>query len=408
MLIVAPLPLRTANRAEKSPALCDGVAHILLRFAGRPRLARCAASVRMESRCRGEARTDADTSNMPAVPAGYTRPVRAPVTDFAPTSVRGDGILQIRLPMTGNPLRYINGYVLEDDDGLTLIDAGWKADDVLAALHAGLAEHGYALADIRRLLITHFHFDHYGLAATLMRAGVGELVMHRLDWALARDHFSDPAAIDAAADEWIARNGLRVDASLDEELMHRRTELAPPTRELAGGERLGRLRALWTPGHTPGHLCFIDERSGAMFTGDHILDPVTPHVGIWRDTGADPLGDYITSLELAGETGATYVFPAHGEPFADLERRVAELLAHEAQREAQVTDALDGATRSAADIARALPWTRRNRAFTELSPAHQQFAVAETLAHLERLRVHRAVEREEAADAIVYRRTTRS
>lgn len=327
------------------------------------------------------------------------------MTDFAPTTVRGYGILQIRLPMTGNPLRYINGYVLEDDDGLTLIDAGWKADDVLAALHAGLADHGYAFTDIRRLLITHCHFDHYGLAATLRRAGLGELVMHRLDWALARDHLSDPIAIDKAADAWIARNGLRVDASLDEELMHNRTELAPPTRELDGGERIGRLRALWTPGHTPGHLCFIDERSGAMFTGDHILDPVTPHVGIWRDMHADPLGDYIASLELAGATGASYVFPAHGEPFADLERRVAELLAHEAQREAQVTAALDGVTRSAADIARALPWTRRNRAFSELGPAHQQFAVAETLAHLERLRVQRAVEREEAADAIVYRST---
>ena len=69
--------------------------------------------------------------------------------------------------MAGNPMRYINGYLIEDDDGLTLIDAGWKADDVLAALHAGLREHGWALADIRRLLITHCHFDHYGLAATL-------------------------------------------------------------------------------------------------------------------------------------------------------------------------------------------------------------------------------------------------
>jgi glyoxylase-like metal-dependent hydrolase (beta-lactamase superfamily II) len=268
-----------------------------------------------------------------------------------------------------------------------------------------LRENGHTLRDVRRLLITHAHFDHYGLAGTLLRAGLGELVMHRLDWALARDHLRDPVAIDAAADEWIARNGLRVDTSLDEELMHNRTEVAPPTRELTGGERIGRLRALWTPGHTPGHLCFVDEVSGAMFTGDHILDPVTPHVGIWRRSEADPLGDYIASLKTAGATGASYVFPAHGEPFPDLERRVGELLAHEAQREHQVTDALDGHTRSAGDIARRLLWTRRNRAFTELSAAHQQFAVAETLAHLEHLRVQRAVVREEHAGSIVYRGT---
>src|ERR1700720_3799409 len=79
-----------------------------------------------------------------------------------PITQLGDGIVQIRLPMAGNPMRYINGYLLEDDDGFTLVDCGWKADDVLEALNAGLAEHGHTLADVRRLLITHVHFDHYG------------------------------------------------------------------------------------------------------------------------------------------------------------------------------------------------------------------------------------------------------
>jgi glyoxylase-like metal-dependent hydrolase (beta-lactamase superfamily II) len=305
--------------------------------------------------------------------------------------------------MAGNPLRYINAYVVEDDDGLTLIDAGWKADDVLAALHDGLRACGHRLGEICRLLITHCHFDHYGLAGTLRRAGVGALVMHRLDWVLARDRLSDPVAIDAAADEWIARNGLRVDVSLDEELMHHRTELAPPTRELSGGERIGRLRALWTPGHTPGHLCFVDERTGIMFSGDHILDPITPHVGIWRAGNADPLHDYLTSLHAAAASGATAVFPAHGEPFPDLGRRVGELLAHEAHRERQVTEALRaGGPCSAAAIARVLPWTRRDRAFADLSPAHQQFAVAETLAHLEYLRARGWAVREEQPDRITY------
>jgi glyoxylase-like metal-dependent hydrolase (beta-lactamase superfamily II) len=324
--------------------------------------------------------------------------------DFDQTTDHGDGIIQIRLPMNGNPLRYINGYLIADDDGLTLIDAGWKGDDVLAALHTGLAAHGYALRDLRRLLITHCHFDHYGLAATLQRAGLPALIMHRLDWELARDQLRDPAASDAAADAWLARNGLRVDEMLADEPMHHRTELAQPTRELAGGERIGRLRALWTPGHTPGHVCFIDERTGAIFSGDHILDPITPHVGIWRRRGdADPLGDYIASLHTAGASSATRVFPAHGEPFGDLVRRVGELLAHEAERERQVILALGTAAHCGADIARALPWTRRNRNFTELSPAHAQFAVAETLAHLEHLRARGLTQRDDAADPIIYR-----
>lgn len=314
----------------------------------------------------------------------------------------GDGIVQLRLPMAGNPLRYINAYLVEDDDGATLIDCGWKADDVLGALHAGLRACGRVLADVRRLLITHVHFDHYGLAGTLRRAGVPALLMHRADWAVAQAHFADPAVADAAADDWIARNGLRVETQLEEELQHRRSELAEPTHELEDGERIGRLRALWTPGHTAGHLCYVDTCSRRMFTGDHVLDPITPHVGVWREGPGDPAGDYVASLRKVRRTGATGVLPAHGEPFADLERRADELLAHQAHREKQIIGVLGARTLSAADVARALPWTRRNRAFTELSDAHRQFAVAETIAHLEHLRVRGVARRDAEREPIVY------
>src|SRR5581483_6080737 len=96
-----------------------------------------------------------------------------PTADIAPPTALGEGLYQIRLPMRGNPLRWINGYLVAEPDGLTLVDCGWKADDVLAALHEGLAAFGFTLGDVRRVLITHAHFDHYGLAGTLRRAGVG-------------------------------------------------------------------------------------------------------------------------------------------------------------------------------------------------------------------------------------------
>ncbi len=320
--------------------------------------------------------------------------------EIEPVGVIGDGIVQLRLPMAGNPLGYINGYLVEEDDGYTLIDCGWRADDVLAALHAGLALCGLTLADVRRLLVTHFHFDHYGLAGTLLRAGVAELGMHRLDWQFAQRILVDEAQADAESDRWIERNGLRVDASLEEEIHHRRTELTEPTRTLEDGDAVGRLRAVWTPGHSPGHLCFVDSVSGRMFTGDHVLDPITPHVGVWHEGRGDPLGDYIASLHKVDALGARGVCPAHGEPFPDLHRRVEELLAHEGTREAHVLAALERAPANATQVAMTLPWTRREKPFTDLSPAHQQFAVAETLAHLEHLRRNETVSRE--ADGLVY------
>jgi glyoxylase-like metal-dependent hydrolase (beta-lactamase superfamily II) len=324
------------------------------------------------------------------------------MSDQPLTSTLGAGIVQIRLPMAGNPLRYVNGYLLEDDDGYTLIDCGWKADDVFAALCAGLAEHGLALGDVRRVLITHFHFDHYGLAGTLLAAGVPELGMHARDWEAARAHGIDPVAADAAADAWIARNGLPVASSLEDDLQHHRYDLVRPTRFIEDGERVGRLRALWTPGHAPGHLCFLDTISGKLLSGDHVLDPITPHVGIWREDRGDALGEYVASLRALGACDASGVLPAHGEPFPDLGRRVDELLAHEAAREAQVLAALADAPASAAAVARRLPWRRRGDRFEQLSAGHRQFAVAETLAHLEHLRARAAVACDARADSIRY------
>ena len=313
----------------------------------------------------------------------------------------GGGIAQIRLPMAGNPLRYINAYVLADEGGLSLVDCGWKADDVLAALHAGLHELGYDLAGVRRIVITHHHFDHYGLAATLRRAGVPELLMHERDWDIAQHFEATHKEDDQASNEWLERNGF-VPVDEGNEGFAGRWEIMEPTRLVADGDRIGRLEAVWTPGHSPGHLCLADTRTGRMLTGDHVLDPITPHVGLWRGRDADPMGDYLNSLEKVRGRGPGGALPAHGEPFADLDRRVGELIAHTLGREAQVLDVLKAGTASAGEIAQRLPWTRRNRAFETLGAWHQQFAVSETLAHLQHLFVDGRITRAPGPDPIRY------
>jgi glyoxylase-like metal-dependent hydrolase (beta-lactamase superfamily II) len=320
-----------------------------------------------------------------------------------PITEIGDRIVQIRLPMTGNPMRYINGYLLEDDDGLTLIDCGWRAGDVLAAL-----EHGHAVRDIRRLLVTHFHFDHYGLAGTLVRAGIPELGMHARDWAFLVAREQRTADTDSIVDAWLERNGLPVEpGDDDEESFYDRYDFVEPTRLIEDGERIGRLRALWTPGHSPGHLCFVDTISGRTFTGDHVLDPVTPHVGQWHETGRDPMGEYIASLRAVGALETTGALPAHGEAFPDLARRVDELLAHEATREAAIVESLQAGPMTGAAVAATLRWRRRGDRFDQLPPEHQQFAVAETLAHLEHLRARGEVVHDDSGAAITWKLASR-
>ena len=325
-------------------------------------------------------------------------------SNLPPITEIGDRIVQIRLPMAGNPMRYINGYLLEDDDGLTLIDCGWRADDVLAALHEGLALCGHAVGEIRRLLVTHFHFDHYGLAGTLVAAGVPELGMHARDWSFLRARKERRGDDDSVVDAWLQRNGLHAEPDPDEDAGYDRFDYVAPTRLIEDGERIGRLRALWTPGHSPGHLCFVDTISGRTFTGDHVLDPVTPHVGMWYESERDAMGEYVASLRAVGALQTTGALPAHGEAFPDLARRVEELLAHEATREAAVLEALAGGPATATAVAGALRWRRRGDRFDQLPPEHRQFAVAETLAHLEHLRARGEIARDDGGPEITWAR----
>lgn len=328
-----------------------------------------------------------------------------PTADLAPPAALGDGLFQIRLPMRGNPLRWVNAYVVAESDGLTLVDCGWKADDVLAALHDGLAAFGFALGDVRRVLVTHQHFDHYGLAGTLHRAGVAEVMMHARDWERVQEVIGRRQQVDALENTFLERNGYRPQGT--DEGPGSRAELTPPTRFLDDGDRVGRLTVLWTPGHAPGHLCFLDTSSGKLLTGDHILDPITPHVGVWRDRTGDPLGDYVRSLEKIARTDASGALPGHGEPFAELHGRVAAIQQHTAHREALVLEIAGDAAVSAAAVAERLPWTRRERRFADLGAWHQEFAMSETIAHLVHLQQRGVMEREDGADGAIRYRVTR-
>lgn len=322
--------------------------------------------------------------------------------EIAPPAALEDGIYQIRLPMRGNPLRWVNGYAIEETDGLTLVDCGWKADDVLAALREGLQAFGFDVGDIRRVLITHQHFDHYGLAGTLRRAGVADVMMHRLDWERVQDVIGRRAQSERVENAYLVQNGFTPGES--EEGPGSRAELTLPTRLLEDGERVGRLTVLWTPGHAPGHLCFLDEHSGRMLTGDHVLDPITPHVGVWRDRPDDPLGDYVRSLEKVARCESSGALPGHGEPFPGLHARVAAILDHTARREELVLAIAANNAVTANEVASRLPWTRRERTFASLGGWHQEFAISETIAHLVNLQRRGVMEREDRADGAIFYR----
>jgi glyoxylase-like metal-dependent hydrolase (beta-lactamase superfamily II) len=146
------------------------------------------------------------------------------------------------------------------------------------------------------------------------------------------------------------------------------------------------LVAIETPGHTRGHLTFMDPANRLLFAGDHVLPHITPSIGFEPPIVEGlPLADFLLSLTKVRDLAIDTVLPAHGAPFTGLADRVDALLAHHAARLSASHAALAGGPRTAFEVAQELPWTRRDRRYGELDVFNRQLAVAETAAHLDLL-----------------------
>ena len=167
---------------------------------------------------------------------------------------------------------------------------------------------------------------------------------------------------------------------------------------LAIGRR--RLRVVWTPGHTPGHCCFLDLDDRVLFVGDHLLPRITPHVGVYATGPENPLEDFVASQEKVEGLDVRLVCPAHGGVFEDHRHRARQLIAHHEVRAREMLDVLRAGPATAYAVARkAFHWVFENATDRFQAGA----AVMETIAHLEMLRGRGAVLREEADGVLEYR-----
>lgn len=320
------------------------------------------------------------------------------------------GVLRLPLPLPDRGLHAVNVYVVEGDDGLTLIDAGWAYQPSRTALDDAFAELSYSVRDIRSVLVTHVHMDHYTQGVTLRREtgctlaiGAGERpsleALHRgvegdgqTQIAELRRHGARPVI------EALESTGYGRDSNPD--LWELPDVWLPDGRLLEVGKTT--LRAMHTPGHTQGHLVYVDADRDLLFTGDHVLPHITPSIGYESRTGALPLSDYLASLRAVRELPDMMMLPAHGPVCTSVHARVDELLAHHDERLDACAALLDGRPRTAYEVARELPWTRRARRFDDLTPLNQMLAVCETAAHLDVLDLRGRCVREGAADVVRY------
>lgn len=311
-----------------------------------------------------------------------------------PVEKIGPGLWSLPVPIPNNPLGYTLVYLLESDAGPVLVDAGWHDPESLRALTAGVEQAGFALADVHGVLVTHHHPDHHGLAGEVREASGAWVALHREDAAMVRSHRA--YLLDDEQGAW--RDQLveilhdagapeeEIDALLDAHeaggASHAPVE---PDRLIEGDERMDvpgrRVRSMWTPGHSPGHTCFVLEDEDRLLAGDHLLPEITPHVGLYQtDHEGDPLGDYLESLGRIEALGPLEVLPAHQHRFDDAGERVAAVRAHHDERLDEIRAALDthrGATLW--ELAEAMTW---NKPWEQIPLMMRRVATSEAAAHL--------------------------
>ena len=307
----------------------------------------------------------------------------------------GDGLHVVQVPIPDNPLQYTLVYVLETDAGPVLVDTGWHDEVSAQALKDGVATAGFDLADVHGVVITHHHPDHHGLSGVVRDASDCWIAMHPADQVFVtrfREFRGDED------DDWQERSDqmfLRVGATREDlralPQYDQTTEIrvpAVPDVDLVDRELVdtpGRtLRTIWTPGHSPGHCAFLLEDRRWLFSGDHVLPKITPHVGLYAPTmdDSDPLGEFLDSLRMLVGMGVEKVLPAHRFPFDDLEGRVDEIIHHHDERLDEVTTLLTDGPATPWDIAQRLTW---NVEWLEVPVVMRRAALAEASAHLRHL-----------------------
>lgn len=297
------------------------------------------------------------------------------------------GLWSIPVPIPNNPLRYVLVYAFDSPRGPYLIDAGWNTDDAYATLVAGLRQAGFDIQSVQGVLVTHIHPDHYGLAGRIREASGAWVGLHPADAALIEDRYDDPEELLEKMGAMLRREGAPPEeiSALQNASMPVRSWVwaATPDVLVQDGDRPEvpgwDLTAIWTPGHSPGHICLYESSNRLMLSGDHVLPRITPNISFHPQAGPDPLGDFLNSLDKVGAYDADEVLPAHEHRFADLRGRVRQLRAHHEARFDEVIEAIKSGRTSTWQIASCMTWSRP---WDQIQGWMRRAAAGETLAHL--------------------------
>jgi glyoxylase-like metal-dependent hydrolase (beta-lactamase superfamily II) len=296
------------------------------------------------------------------------------------------GILWARIPLPFR-LDHINVYLIDDGDGWAVVDTG-IGNDATRAVWAQMTDGPLAGRRLTRLIVTHYHPDHIGLAGWLCERFGLPLLTTQTTYLGCLNVSLSPGALDAKPyRDFYLRHGL--DAATTQRVATqghgylRMVSGLPPTFErIVAGDALNigarSFEVLTGNGHAPEQAMLYCAADNVFLAADQVLAKITPNISVWAvDPTGDPLGLYLRSLgELKARIPAdALVLPGHQLPFYGLHARSDQLIAHHEMRCALIAEACRTAPRSAAELVPVL-FTR------QLDPHQMSFAFSEVQAHV--------------------------
>jgi glyoxylase-like metal-dependent hydrolase (beta-lactamase superfamily II) len=241
------------------------------------------------------------------------------------------GIWRLRLPLPWPGVPHGNAWAVAADGGIVLFDTGIGGEGRMRQFDLALAQAGFDLGDVKLLVCTHSHTDHYGLAAPIVENAGCELWMHP-KWEHVRLLADDPAAALEQRLEVARQSGVPV-AGLERYREARKDDddngidaIVEPDRDLLPGVEVETDLGVWqvheTPGHAPSHVVLHQPESKLMISGDHLLGRTV----LFFDHGhsPDPVGEFLASLDEVEPLDVNLCLPGHGRPFRDPEAKIAE------------------------------------------------------------------------------------
>ncbi|MFE8699648.1 MBL fold metallo-hydrolase [Cytobacillus sp. FJAT-54145] len=287
------------------------------------------------------------------------------------------GVTQVTIPLPFR-LNHVHCFFAEGENGWTIIDAGLNNQTTEDIWKPFIQKH-----EVKNIILTHYHPDHFGYAGTLQKLTGAEVWMTKVDEEAGKSIW-EPSSLENQRKNYQTcglPEEIANELTSDEGSFQARVKPYPTVKhhlEEGMNVHFGKYEyeVIFTPGHSDGLISLFNKEKSVLFSTDHILPKISPNVSYWFRGISNPLQAFFTSLEKVKRLDAEYVIPSHGKPFQHANKRIDELLGHHQERLHKVYEFM----KQPSTI-----YEVCNQLFQGLNTHETRFAIGETLAHLQYL-----------------------